>query len=1215
MYNSIKTKTKKIICSLVLVIGVLLSAFSGYHINVSQLKTVSASATTTYLNDKIINPLYEDGSSEANYYSFNSSSTSQFTTSVSGWTKEDEESGDTSNVKSGIVNLKDKTAWNTEDRGTTYPDFLKENSQKEGYYKALMINAGETSSHLGYKSNSISLEADSFYRISVSLYTETNATASIYLTGLIDDDDTSLDDDAVKKVKLADKVKFEKINTLGSLSTYTFYISTNESTSINIELWLGSKTDETSGAVFFHDVSISRCSEAYYSAYYADPYKANDNTIDGKAYNFITLSKEKREVVANGDFESTSLDSWTTLSKGNSAGQIAEAVSVTNYSTENNIELPGSTCSSNNQKALLLYNKESGYQGVESEKFTIQQQSYYKLSFWAKSNCNTGNGGTVYLVDKSESDPIESASLTLATTYTADSNKYRNDWTNYSFYIYGPASETKELAIQVCLGTKDSQTDGYVFVDDFTIEDISYSDYNTNSSNTNCTTFNMNEVNSNLTITNGLFNVTENENNNATSPLAPSGWTKSGDDYGTYSGVVNLKNWDSNVTNYYDNTRVNSLVPTNPGKLPYMTEGTDNNFLMIGSDRETNSQSYSVADLTISSGSYYKVSFYVATDYDRVPKGETSDYGASVKLATTNIVLFDYKNIHFTDSNWHKFEVYIDNSQETSDLTATLSLNFADVNGYVFFDNVVITTSNEQAYNNFGSYKDPDTTYLQVNLSGDNFDNRTYNTNFSDTLQENPANWTANEESNYDDDKDFHVNFSGIASTNYSLLSDFPKAPSGNEHVLYISSTKDVYYSFVSNKTYTFSSNTYYKISVNILTNALNKYNEEDDIKYGASFKLSAKSDIIFKSINTNGEWKTYTIFFCPDSEVTTAISLSLGASDEYTAGDVLFDNLQIETIDADTYMENIGELEDSQFRAFINPTEEEEEEEEEGSEWNNDFNWLVLPSLITALAIIIAVVGYYVRRFSFNRKPKIKTKYDRRKTLDKDIDRREQISLRKQIIAELNEELIAIDKEIEEYKVLASQKFEVIKERILDEQDKIRKQKLEIEIKKQEAKAEREKQLKETPELVSNKKAEKDYANFIAKLDKQELALQKQLNVQNMKLSVAEQPDNIKLDAFLERKEYIRNEIAKIEAEIEELAKEEQEMWSEYKIAKAEIKKRNADAKVVSKKSTKKAPNKKETKDIKENKSLETSETKEEKTLEDDTKIEADNVDNKDNN
>ena len=126
----------------------------------------------------------------------------------------------------------------------------------------------------------------------------------------------------------------------------------------------------------------------------------------------------------------------------------------------------------------------------------------------------------------------------------------------------------------------------------------------------------------------------------------------------------------------------------------------------------------------------------------------------------------------------------------------------------------------------------------------------------------------------------------------------------------------------------------------------------------------------------------------------------------------------------------------------------------------------------------------------------------------------------------------------------------------------KIKKQKLEIEIRKKEAKAEREKELKANPELLKNAKAEKDFANFIAKLDKQELALQKQLNVQDVKLAAAEQPDNIKLNAFLERKEYIKNEIAKIEAEIEEIARQEEEIWAEYRAAKAEAKRQKAEYK-----------------------------------------------------
>lgn len=1164
MYNSIKTRTKKIICSLVLVLGALLSAFSGYHIDASQLKSVSASTTnTTYINDKFSENVYEKDSSEAGYYAFNSSSSNQFTTSVSGWSKVNSEEETDSYLKSGIVDLQNKSDWKTDDCKTSYPQFLGGESTATGYYKALMINSFNGLHSFGYKSNSITLEKDSYYKIETKLYTEQNAHASIYLTGLIDEDNKETDKDGVNYL---DKVKFERINTLNGLDTYTFYISTSESKTVNIELWLGSKTDSSNGAVFFHEVNITRSTEAFFEEEYADDLEADDNKINGAKYNFITLASEKRSVVSNGDFESIPFENWKTLSRGNTSGQICKAVDVKSYGTDE-IELPGSNCSRDNDQALLLYNEKDGYQGVESETFTIEQHRYYKLSFWAKSNCGSDTGATVSLADKSETNPADSASLTLATSYTADSNKFRNDWTNYNFYIYGPAFGDKQIAIQICLGTEDSQTDGYVFIDDFTIEDIDYEEYNSNSSETNCTTFALNETNSNLTIANGQFNVTENENSNGVYPLAPSGWTKEGSENNTFSGIVSTSNWDSQVSNYYNG----GYKPTNPGVLPYML-GTDNNCLMIGSTNELNSQAYSASDLTLSSGKYYKVSFYVFTDYNR-NKGETEDYGASVKLATTNTTIFDYKNIHFTDNKWHKFEFYINNSNETSDLTATLSLNFAGVNGYVFFDDVIITESNENAYTNFGSFKNPDTTYQQIDLSGDNFDNRTYNTNLKNSLQT-PANWTAREEN--DNLNDIYV--SGILYKNSSYINDLPNPPSGSDHVLYISSTKDVYYSFVSSKTYTFSTNSYYKISVNILTRRISSNEPEDDVVYGASIKLSASSDIEFKAINTNGVWKRYTIFFCPDSDITSAISLCLGASEEYTAGDVLFDNLQVETIDADTYMESIGTIEDSQFKAFINYTEEEEEEEEEESEWNNDFNWLVLPSLITALALIIAIVGYYVRKISFNRKPKIKTKYDRRKTLDKDIDRREQISLRKQIIAELNEELVAIDKEIEEYKVLASQKFEVIKERIVAEQEKIRKQKLEIEIKKQEAKAEREKQLKENPELVSNTKAEKDYANFVAKLDKQELALQKQLNVQNMKLATAEQPNNVKLDAFLERKEYIRNEISKIEAEIEELAKEEAEMWNEYKIAKAEAKKKKAELRSEKTTSKAKAPKVEET-------------------------------------
>ena len=76
MYNLRKSKTKKIICSLVLILGMFLSVFSGYNFNLSGIRTVSA-ADGSYNNDHIAESIFKKNSSEENYYSFYTTSTSK----------------------------------------------------------------------------------------------------------------------------------------------------------------------------------------------------------------------------------------------------------------------------------------------------------------------------------------------------------------------------------------------------------------------------------------------------------------------------------------------------------------------------------------------------------------------------------------------------------------------------------------------------------------------------------------------------------------------------------------------------------------------------------------------------------------------------------------------------------------------------------------------------------------------------------------------------------------------------------------------------------------------------------------------------------------------------------------------------------------------------------------------------------------------------------
>ena len=1171
MLNLIKSKTKKLICCFVLCLGVLVSAFAGY--NISQPNVVMAKSTNKIVED-VTSSVFGSG------YNFNTT-TSDEPVSPNGWTKlESEASSNHNDIIKGVVNVENETSFDTDECGTSRPTMPiadKDTSKDEGYYKNLMINATEKSgpARFGYRTSSaITLEEDSFYRISVLLYTqqteeiiekddddndivvqeETDPRASIYLTGLVDEED-----------ELYSKTKYEYFSTLGAWEEYFFYVDTEESKTIHLQLWLGSKTSPVQGAVFFNNVSIIRYSEDAYVEQVSNLTDSNDDN-----HNIISLRNTTTSPFENNDFEDVTLGGWTRLvqSTSNPTHQLYKSVDVNSFTKVNDdltITAPGTNCSADNTLALFMYNKVDGYQALESSPITINKQTYYRLTFWAKSDCGK-TAATVKLVDKTEENPVESASLTTSSTVTKDSNKFRNDWTKYTFYIYGPALNSKEVTAQIWLGTQDSKASGYVFVDDFRIEVVDFETYNANSSNSNTTTLDLNASNDKYNIDNENFDLIETDSSENIYPANPKNWTRNGNMTSTaFSGVINTNETEFNKIEF-----PNGQEPSCPKALPN-TNTTDNNVLMIGSIDERNVQTYTSNALSIGANDYYSYSFYVMTNYAR--NLENKNYGARVRIASSDLTVFDYFNIYYGDNNWHRIEVRVKNGTSEA-ANISIDLTFENTTGYVFFDKIEARTLTQSIYENT-SLLDKDAEYYYVDLSQENFENHTFNKyNTSVNGTEVPNNWkTATGNTNTE-----YVN-SGIISADNALLADINPSLSGNDNFLYISSLSDTYFGYTSATSYTFESEKYYKISVNVLTRYLNQEDKDEDINYGASIRLADSSEIMLCGIDTEGVWQTYTIYASFTTSLTSKITLALGYIDEITAGEVLFDKLTIETITEDKYIEEYDVADPNKIATFIDYTEPKEEDETEDDEpWSNEFDWFLIPSLLTGLAIIISVVGYYARKIKLNRKPRVKTNYDRRKTLDKDIDRREKIALRQQIIEELNAEITTIDKEIEEFNVLANQQLEEIRAQIKTEQEELEKVKLDIEIKKKEATANREKQLKETPDFVADKRAEKEYNNFISRLDKQELSVQKKIVAKELKISTVEASHNAKRERFLARQEYIRAQIAKIEAEIEEIAKQEAEIWAEYKAAKADAKRRKAEYKAQVKSEKEKAKKQKAT-------------------------------------
>ena len=123
----------------------------------------------------------------------------------------------------------------------------------------------------------------------------------------------------------------------------------------------------------------------------------------------------------------------------------------------------------------------------------------------------------------------------------------------------------------------------------------------------------------------------------------------------------------------------------------------------------------------------------------------------------------------------------------------------------------------------------------------------------------------------------------------------------------------------------------------------------------------------------------------------------------------------------------SLTEINDEEYKAIVDRQENEKsentliigstdiKEDEKEDETENEFDWVILPALFTALALIIAVVGFVVRRIKFKKWQRKKiNEYDRNKTLYKDVVRREAQEKRDEILKAYNAELKEIESEIE---------------------------------------------------------------------------------------------------------------------------------------------------------------------------------------------------------
>ena len=909
------------------------------------------------------------------FSSFSSSASYPYT--VSGYTT----SGNTTpSMKTGAINISDSTyAKNYEKYGLTEYGNPK-GVGKDNY--VLMINTQEDSDYT-YTSNEFTLPANGCYYITVSAKViGDNGIASVFLM----QDNTIFEDCIISNI------------TSTTWSNYTFFVATNsyESVTLKFGMQIGSQSTRASGCVLFDELHAGQISQETLSdclmTFSEKSYKYAELRTPNmyKAYGFGNVVVEFAPDADGNNVPNpiADINYFATLSSGGDKKSAEISNGTVNISTTN------------------------GYVNYTGQEEILQPNSTYRFSIFAKASELTSGSGFVKLEeildeeDEKYEDFMDSTTEDLTaknsnlTISSVTSNKMTDGYNEYIIYVNTGALETSKVKFSFGLGTSSTKATGEMSFKNFTIERVPYSAYSKASTSSTVGKFNIADrisLNSSEYSNYTFDMIQSNSFDGVQYPAEPTNWTVSNGANGyQLSGVVNLSAFDS-VMNKYAN-KVNTISA--PASL---TTSSNNNVLMIYNGIET-TQSYTSQSKSLSANKYYKITTFVNTHlWDKDASGVT------VVAKTGSNVLAQATGIKTSDA-WQRVELYIHTPANSVDVSLELSLGYGNnlSSGYAFFDNILIEESDTEGefssrFNEFTVATNGSVTVDLNNSMLTSTTSRDFNT---------PVLYTGTNNGNTTINAgivDLTQDLKSIITT--SKVEALRELSGDNRKVLAISTALDMdgYYTYTSVLKYNFESGKYYKLSFDLFTDGISQ--QDKDEKYdngklaeGANIELTGLENSKFTYVTSNGKWTTYEFYVGVNSSTTSNLLFSLGSEFTGCYGKAFLGNINLVEVEEDVFTST--ENADTVLKvSSIEETEDDETEESTKSETN--FDWVYIPTILTFLAIVVAVVGVFVRR-NIKFKKTVKNKkavYDRDTTVMQNRYRRLAIDARDKEVRELTKE------------------------------------------------------------------------------------------------------------------------------------------------------------------------------------------------------------------
>ncbi len=366
----------------------------------------------------------------------------------------------------------------------------------------LAIKKDDSLQKLGFTSNSISLAANSYFTFSVYAKALEGSEYSIVLKTATEN---------------SEDYKFANIKGDGEWHHYMIFIATGiSSTSVTLSLNAGSDTSASaSSTVFFTGATYvtESGSDVFDEAEKNDKstWLADSWLIDS----FDDVNASDDGLASPKNFTGAAINTGDDDNSGNDDVLVSGVIdkNKTDYSTLD-LDVDGDdneiiNAIFNNEKTnigdrvLAIYNKDATAYGYTSNTATIAAGKYYKISIWLLTYKLALNGKAEGLDENfkptatitlkannktyefgrklsSSSSDYDKQRIVNTSTYDEDGNEKIGQWTEYSFYIYAEEDiEDTTATLTVSLGFKGSNYNmtGYVFADNFSVEEIEESDF------------------------------------------------------------------------------------------------------------------------------------------------------------------------------------------------------------------------------------------------------------------------------------------------------------------------------------------------------------------------------------------------------------------------------------------------------------------------------------------------------------------------------------------------------------------------------------------------------------------------------------------------------------------------------------------------------------------------------------------------------------------